>query len=128
MKGFVAPSILALAAHVAAQSNYTVQCYDGLAVLVNRASTEDLGFGVLASVKDQILNAVPNSGAWYNPYPATLTDYVTSEGAGVGNLTQILKAYVDACPCHKVALLGFSQVYSNPFILIFRQCLTDDYT
>lgn len=126
MKGFVAPSILALAAQVAAQSNYTVQCYDGLAVLVNRASTEDLGFGVLKTVKDQILSAVPNSGAWFNPYPATLTNYASSEGLGVGNLTQVLKAYVDACPCHKVALLGFSQVC--PILLpcsLFRLPFTD---
>lgn len=100
---------------VAAQSNVT--CQSGVHIIVARASLEPVGFGtLLGPVKDMILAQIPHSDAIAVPYPATITGdppYPTSEEEGVGNMTQLVKQYGDACPNNKMVLMGYSQVCCN---------------
>ena len=101
----------ALAATASAQANYTAKCVAGLHVIVARASEEAPGFGILGTVKDNILSRLPNSDATWVSYPAQIVTppYITSEPEGVGNMTMLIKEYGDACPNGKMALLGYSQ-------------------
>lgn len=57
-------------------------------IIVTRASTEAPGAGVLGSVADAVVAACPGSDVATNPYPALLDPYLSSEAAGVGNLTE----------------------------------------
>ncbi|KAF2225197.1 Alpha/Beta hydrolase protein, partial [Elsinoe ampelina] len=83
----------------------------GLHLIIARASNEPPGFGTLAPVKDAILSRVPQSDAIWVPYPATITNppYTESQPQGVGNISALIKAYGDACPTGRMALLGYSQ-------------------
>ncbi|KAF2756878.1 cutinase, partial [Pseudovirgaria hyperparasitica] len=80
-------------------------------VIVARASGEKPGYGILGPVKDEILSRVPDSTATAVSYPATITDppYTESEPEGVGNMTELVKAYGDACPDGRMVLMGYSQ-------------------
>ncbi|KAJ0118611.1 hypothetical protein J7T55_012863 [Diaporthe amygdali] len=91
-------------------SNITCTPSTGAAhIIVNRASTEAPGTGVLGSVAESIVASCPGSDIVANPYPALLDPYVESETAGVGNLTEIALQYQDCCPDSKMVLLGYSQ-------------------
>lgn len=92
-------------------SNITCTPSAGAAhVIVNRASTEAPGTGVLGSVAESIVASCPGSDIVANPYPALLDPYLESETAGVGNLTDIVLEYETCCPDSKMVLLGYSQV------------------
>ncbi|KAF4554227.1 Cutinase-like protein 6 [Elsinoe fawcettii] len=101
----------ALSTLAQAQANVPITCVSGLHLIVARASNEAPGFGILGPVKDQILSRVPQSDAVWVPYPATITNppYTESQPQGVGNISALIRAYGDACPTSRMALLGYSQ-------------------
>lgn len=66
-------------------------------IVVNRASTEAQGTGVLGSVANAVVEACPGSDIVANPYPAVLSPYVESEQAGVGNLTESACSFIFFC-------------------------------
>lgn len=43
------------------------------------------------------------------PYPAELDPYASSEQAGVGNLTALVRDYAACCPGVPLVLMGYSQ-------------------
>ncbi|CAK1364345.1 Acetylxylan esterase [Cercospora beticola] len=83
----------------------------GAHIIVARASTEPLGYGIIGAVKDLVLEAVPASNAEYVVYPATLTDYFNSESDGVLGMKELVEAYVaQDCPNNApLVLMGYSQ-------------------
>lgn len=42
-------------------------------------------------------------------YPATLTNYISSEAAGARQMKADLESYVARCPSTKIVLMGYSQ-------------------
>lgn len=84
-------------------------CVGGAHVIVARASLENPGEGVLQQVASSIQSMVPNSDAVAVVYPATESQYPTSEQEGVVGMKQLVTAYVDQCPGHWIILLGYSQ-------------------
>jgi acetylxylan esterase len=97
---------LAAAASVSAQS---ITCATGVHVIVARASGEAPGEGIIGEVAKNVTAAIPGSDSIPVPYPATFGDYFASETYGVGNMTNVITSYVDACPDAKLVLLGYSQ-------------------
>lgn len=88
----------------------TPSCAKGLYMVVARGSEEPAGTGVTGNLTSQIAAKVPNSQVVAVDYPATLTDYETSEGDGVKAMQLLLNNYGQACPGSKIAILGYSQV------------------
>lgn len=78
-------------------------------MIVARASTEPLGYGIIGAVKDQVLKALPGSNAEYVVYPATLTDYFTSEQSGVTGMKDLVEAYLSQNCAEPLVLMGYSQ-------------------
>lgn len=78
-------------------------------VIVARASTEPLGYGIIGAVKDLVIEALPGSNAEYVVYPATLTDYFDSEGAGVLGMKALIEAYLAKNCAEPLVLMGYSQ-------------------
>lgn len=83
----------------------------GAHIIVARASTEPLGYGVIGFVKDRVLALNPASNADYVVYPATLTDYVNSEAAGVLGMRALVETFLARTDCHNapIVLMGYSQ-------------------
>jgi len=79
-------------------------------LIVARASTEAPGEGVTQSLATQIVNSSTQTVSQEAVvYPATLTNYASSESQGVTNAEQELTAAVQNCPNQKQVLLGYSQ-------------------
>jgi hypothetical protein len=79
-------------------------------LIVARASTEAAGEGVTQSLATQIVNTSKQTVSQEAVvYPATLTNYASSEGQGVTNAEQELTTAVHNCPNQKEVLLGYSQ-------------------
>lgn len=78
-------------------------------VIVARASTEPLGYGIIGVVKDLVLKALPGSNAEYVVYPATLTDYFASESSGVSGMKDLVEAYQSKNCGAPIVLMGYSQ-------------------
>jgi hypothetical protein len=77
---------------------------------VARASTEAPGEGVTQSLATQIVNSSKQTVSQEAVvYPATLTNYASSESQGVTNAEQELTTAVRNCPGQKEVLLGYSQ-------------------
>lgn len=122
MKISSAANVLPLLAFAAAQDNTNATsqanatvCVSGAHIIVARASLEVPGYGILVTVKDEILARIPDSNSIAVPYPAQIAGppaYFVSEPEGVGNLTQLVTQYYDACPTGKMVLMGYSQVCS----------------
>lgn len=91
----------------------TTACATGVHMIVARASTEQPGQGIIGSVATQVQQAVPGSDSEAVDYPATLTDYLTSEASGVAAMTKLIQDYLTRCPSSKIALMGYSQVCST---------------
>jgi acetylxylan esterase len=91
--------------------NSTSPCSPSVHMIVARASFEPAGYGILASVVRNISTLLNSTTSTAVPYPATFVDppYVDSEQQGVGNMTALIRSYVDACPSTPLALLGYSQ-------------------
>ena len=119
MKSSVAFSCgLSLISLTSAQN--TTTCATGVHMIVARASTEPAGEGIIGAVATMVKASVPGSDSEAVDYPATLTNYTTSEPSGVAAMTKLITDYTTRCPDSKIALLGYSQVC---FIAprIFRQ-------
>jgi hypothetical protein len=79
-------------------------------LIVARASTEAAGEGVTQSLATQIVNSSKQTVSQEAVvYPATLTNYTSSESQGVTNAEQELTTAVRNCPSQKEVLLGYSQ-------------------
>lgn len=100
-----------LAAAVTAQNSSTSACVTGNAVhmIIARASLEAPGPGVIGGVATQVVQQLPGSDMVSVDYPATLTDYPTSEASGVTAMTTLLTGYASRCPDSKIVMMGYSQ-------------------
>jgi hypothetical protein len=79
-------------------------------LIVARASTEAPGEGITQSLATQIVNSSAQTVSQEAVvYPATLTNYTSSESQGVTNAEQELTTAVSNCPNQKEVLLGYSQ-------------------
>jgi hypothetical protein len=79
-------------------------------IITARASTEAPGEGITASLVTQIVNSSTQTVSREAVvYPATLTNYPSSESQGVTNAEQELTTAVQNCPAQKEVLLGYSQ-------------------
>ena len=79
-------------------------------LIVARASTEAPGEGITQSLATQIVNSSTQTVSQEAVvYPATLTNYTSSESQGVTNAEQELTTAVGNCPNQKEVLLGYSQ-------------------
>ncbi len=79
-------------------------------IITARASTEAPGEGTTASLVTQIVNSSTQTVSHEAvSYPATLTNYTSSESQGVTNAEQELTTAVQNCPNQKEVLLGYSQ-------------------
>src|SRR5215475_15315204 len=79
-------------------------------IITARASTEAPGEGITGSLVTQIVNNSTQTVSHEAVvYPATLTNYTSSESQGVTNAEQELTTAVQNCPNQKEVLLGYSQ-------------------
>jgi acetylxylan esterase len=79
-------------------------------IITARASTEAPGEGITASLVTQIVDTSTQTVSREAVvYPATLTNYASSESQGVANAEQELTTAVQNCPAQKEVLLGYSQ-------------------
>jgi hypothetical protein len=79
-------------------------------LIVARASTEAPGEGITQSLATQIVERSTQTVSQEAVvYPATLTNYASSESQGVTNAEQELTTAVKNCPSQKEVLLGYSQ-------------------
>ncbi|KAL7944237.1 carbohydrate esterase family 5 protein [Trichoderma barbatum] len=100
-------SLLAVGSTAAAATQPS--CAKGLYMVVARGSEEPAGTGVTGNLTSQIAAKVPNSQVVAVDYPATLSNYESSEGEGVKAMQTLLNNYGQACPGSKIAVLGYSQ-------------------
>ena len=84
-------------------------CASGVHMIIARGSGEPAGEGVESSVVSAVQKSISGSDGLGIDYPASLSDYQSSESAGVTAMTQDLQSYTQQCPDTKIALLGFSQ-------------------
>jgi acetylxylan esterase len=79
-------------------------------LIVARASTEAPGEGITQSLATQIVDdSTQTVSQEAVVYPATLTNYASSESQGVTDAEQELTTAVQNCPSQKEVLLGYSQ-------------------
>src|SRR3984957_14541577 len=79
-------------------------------LIVARASTEAAGEGITQSLATQVVNGSKQTVSQEAVvYPATLTNYASSERRGVTNAEKERTATVRHCPNQKEVLLGYSQ-------------------
>src|ERR1700759_714639 len=79
-------------------------------IITARASTESPGEGTPGSRVPQTVNSSTQTVSREAvSYPATLTNYTSSESQGVTNAEQELTTAVRNCPSQKQVLLGYSQ-------------------
>ena len=79
-------------------------------LIVARASTEAAGEGITQSLATQIVSSSKQTVSQEAVvYPATLSNYTSSESRGVTNAEQELTTAVRNCPNQKEVLLGYSQ-------------------
>lgn len=79
-------------------------------IIVARASTEAQGEGITGNLASQVQNASAQTVSTEAVvYPATLSNYASSESQGVQNAEQELSTAVSNCPNQKQVLMGYSQ-------------------
>ncbi|KAG6908820.1 hypothetical protein DXG01_003173 [Tephrocybe rancida] len=79
-------------------------------VITARASTEAPGEGIIGAVVSSIVTGSRQTVSREAIiYPATLTNYLVSEGLGVTAMRTQLAAQASACPNTKIVLMGYSQ-------------------
>ncbi|GKZ21626.1 hypothetical protein AbraIFM66951_005168 [Aspergillus brasiliensis] len=77
-------------------------------MMLARGTTESYP-GLLGSLTDLVMDAIPDSDYENIIYPATQEGSTPSYEEGIYNGTAQLKAYTKACPESKVVLFGYSQ-------------------
>jgi acetylxylan esterase len=103
-------SIAALASRAAGAAGAPASGCAAVNLIVARASTEAPGEGITQSLATQIVNSSKQTVSQEAVvYPATLTNYASSESLGVTNAEQELTTAVNNCPNQKEVLLGYSQ-------------------
>ncbi len=111
--GLTAASCLvltALAAHPAGAVTAPSSGCAAVNIITARASTESPGEGTTGSLVTQIVNSSTQTVSRESvSYPATLTNYASSESQGVTNAEKELTTAVQNCPNQKQVLLGYSQ-------------------
>jgi hypothetical protein len=111
--GLTAASCLVLTALAAPPAGAVTAPSSGCAavnIITARASTESPGEGTTGSLVTQIVNSSKQTVSRESvSYPATLTNYASSESQGVTNAEQELTTAVQKCPSQKQVLLGYSQ-------------------
>lgn len=100
--------VAAAATTVTAQNS---SCVSGNAVhmIVARASLEPPGTGVIGNVSTKVAEQLPGSNVISVDYPATLTDYPSSEASGVAAMMSLVTSYASQCPNSRMVLMGYSQ-------------------
>lgn len=93
-----------------ATANNDTACITGLHMIVSRGSLEPVGAGLIGMVARNVSEQISGSVIVPLVYPATISNYSTSEATGVEALTDLITSYVALCPSAKIALLGYSQV------------------
>jgi acetylxylan esterase len=79
-------------------------------LIVTRASTEAQGEGITQALATQIVDdSTQTVSQEATVYPATLTNYTSSEGQGVSAIESELSSAESSCPNQKQVLLGYSQ-------------------
>ena len=96
-------------AHPVLDARQSTSCATGVHMIVARGSTEPQGEGVESSVVSAVSQSISGSDGEGIVYPASLTDYTSSESQGVTAMTNDIKSYTQQCPDTKIALMGFSQ-------------------
>lgn len=109
---------LSLSLLAASSTATAATCAKGLYMVVARGSEEPAGTGVTGNLTSQIAAKVPNSQVVAVDYPATLSDYETSEGDGVKAMQLLINNYSQACPGNKIAILGYSQVCISDYMYL----------
>ena len=84
-------------------------CATGLHLIVARGSGEDKGLGRIGVVARNVTLVIPGSTIEAIDYPATFTNYTTSEETGAMDFESRVLTYHEKCPDTKIALLGYSQ-------------------
>jgi hypothetical protein len=108
--GVACLSMAALAAPAARAAAPPASGCAAVNLIVARASTEAAGEGVTQSLATQIVNSSKQAVSQEAVvYPATLTNYASSQSRGVTNAEQELTTAVHNCPGQKEVLLGYSQ-------------------
>ncbi|OJZ83100.1 carbohydrate esterase family 5 protein [Aspergillus luchuensis CBS 106.47] len=108
-KNIVTAALLssALASASTAHANGKAPCAK-VHMMLARGTTESYP-GLLGSLTDLVMDAIPDSDYENIIYPATQEGSTPSYEEGIYNGTAQLKAYVKACPETKVVLFGYSQ-------------------
>lgn len=81
----------------------------GAHIIVTRESDAPQDTSIINVVALGVRSACAGSDIAEVPYPATETDYVSSEQQGVGNLTAMVLDYQTCCPDSAIVLMGYSQ-------------------
>jgi hypothetical protein len=106
-------ALMALAAPAASKARAVTASSSGCAavnIITARASTESPGEGITGALVTQIVDdSTQTVSREAVVYPATLTNYTSSESQGVTNAEQELTTAVQNCPNQKEVLLGYSQ-------------------
>ncbi|KAJ5334418.1 hypothetical protein MYU51_019509 [Penicillium brevicompactum] len=76
--------------------------------MLARGTTENYP-GLLGTLTNKILDAIPGSDYENIIYPATQEGSTPSYGEGIRNGTAQLKRYASVCPNSKIVLFGYSQ-------------------
>lgn len=79
-------------------------------MMLARGTTENYP-GLLGTLTNKILDAIPGSDYENIIYPATQEGSTPSYGEGIRNGTAQLKRYASVCPNSKIVLFGYSQVW-----------------
>ncbi|KAJ7838175.1 cutinase [Mycena olivaceomarginata] len=79
-------------------------------VITARASTEAPGEGIIGAVVSAVVQGSSHTVSRESVnYPATLTNYDSSESLGVTDMRNKLAAQARSCPSTKIVLMGYSQ-------------------
>ncbi|KAJ7851458.1 cutinase [Mycena leptocephala] len=79
-------------------------------IITARASTEAPGEGIIGSVVSAVVQGSSQTVSRESVnYPATLTNYDSSESLGVTDMRNKLAAQARSCPNTKIVLMGYSQ-------------------
>jgi acetylxylan esterase len=113
----ISSSILALTAaavipsSVSAQNDTSINCVEGLYMIVARGSNEPEGEGRLIAIVHTVMGRIRGSDSLGLDYPATIDDpnYFESVAEGGKAMKSAVEEYHEACPEGRMAVLGYSQ-------------------
>lgn len=86
--------------------------------IVARASTEAAGPGVIGALATTVMSTLSDSTMESIDYPALLSPYASSSGAGTQATIKALNAVASSCPSTKIVLMGYSQASSLSLSLL----------